>query len=126
MKIYIDESGVFTIPADGKIYTSCIGALVIPKFQEHLVFENFRRLKGKWGDEEQEFKGSKLNESQVDSVIDILTETDCTFFASLVDMSLENLSAIEFHKKMQASEFTKTLDQMTYQSMKDDLIDLEN
>lgn len=125
MKTYIDESGIFTIPPDGKIYTCCIGALVIPEHQEDLVFKNFRVLKRQWGDKNAEFKGSKLNESQVNDVIRMLSYTDCTFFSSIIDMSLEKEDEIEFHKIKQAENFTIDLEKMQHQSMKDDLKEVE-
>lgn len=126
MRTYIDESGNFTIPPDGKIYTCCIGALVIPEAQEDLVFNNFRVLKRQWGDKNAEFKGSKLNESQVNEVIRMLGYTDCTFFASIIDMSLEKEDEVNFHKMKQAENFTVDLEKMQHQSMKTDLKEVES
>ncbi len=125
MKTYIDESGNFTIPPEGKIYTCCVGALVIPESEENLIFNNFKVLKRQWGDKNSEFKGSKLSESQVNDVIRMLSYTDCTFFASIVDMSLEEEEEVNFHKSKQAEKFLVDLEKMQHQSMKVDLQDVE-
>jgi hypothetical protein len=109
MFIYIDESGNFMLPTDGKSRVSCVAALIIPGSVQNMVFADFLRLKRKWGDESAEYKGSKLDEAQVAEVIRILSAYELFVKVHGIDMGRHTKEGVAQHQRQQASSLTKNL-----------------
>ena len=76
MNIYIDESGIFANPNSRSKALSCVGALVIPTCSIDKVLSKFADLRNGWLGSTAEIKGSKLNEEQVASVVE-LSSSSC-------------------------------------------------
>lgn len=74
MHIFIDESGVFVPPKSGANKVSCVVALVIPSSQIDRLRRRFERLTRGWGQAGKEIKGSRLSETEVAAVIQLLRE----------------------------------------------------
>ncbi len=125
MKIYIDESGTFLVPKNGKTKTSSVGALILLEGEEEFVFKEFEMIKSRWGDIKKEYKGSELTESQVNEVILMLKRFNAVLVASVIDMSLQDEEYLKYHQRQQASVFTESLGKVKYESMKNDLRDIE-
>jgi hypothetical protein len=110
IEIYIDESGTFVPTAEGIASVCAVGALVIPSVNRARLFAKFERLRQSFPKNSKgEVKGSKLNELQIDSVIDLLKKNDCIFEASCIDMRRENADEIRRHRDMQAVKITEHL-----------------
>jgi len=98
MNIYIDEAGVFVKPSQNKSAISAVGALILSEKKEKIIFSKFEALKTKWGFKDKEAKGSKLSESQVASVIDILEKYNVMFEIVAIDMNIQNDDGVTVHK----------------------------
>lgn len=131
MHIFIDESGVFTIPGilpgRRKWAFSCVGALVIPGHSLNEVFTEFVELKRLWGVKAvDEIKGSKLSESQFAQFVNFLSGYDVMGEITAIDMAMQTPSGILNHKNEQAlgvvkhitSEFSDTLKSSLYETQK--------
>jgi len=94
MNIYIDEAGIFVKPSQNKCAISAVGALIIPESKEKIIFSKFEALKRKWGFNSTEIKGSQLNESQVNSVIQILKNYNVMFEIIAIDMNIQSEDSI--------------------------------
>ena len=104
MNIYIDEAGVFLKPSEDKCAVSAVGALIIPEKKEKIIFSKFEALKRKWGFNGTEVKGSKLNESQITSVIEILEKYNVMFEVVAIDMNIQSDNSIIAHKLNRAQK----------------------
>jgi len=104
MNIYIDEAGSFVKPSENKCAISTVGALILPEKKEKIIFSKFEALKSKWGFNGKEVKGSKLNESQVSSVIEILKNYNVMFEVVAIDMNIQNNDGITAHKLDRANK----------------------
>ena len=109
MHIYMDESGSFTIPPDGRHTISCVVALVLPSDDKETIFCEFQSLRNSWGQGSKEIKGSSLNESQIRQVVLLLSEFDVLVEVCATDMALYTADHISEHKKVQAENLTKHL-----------------
>lgn len=98
MNIYIDEAGIFVKPNENKCAISTVGALILPENKTKIIFSKFEGLKNKWGFKGKEVKGSKLNESQISSVIEILKNYNVMFEIVAIDMNIQNDDSITSHK----------------------------
>src|SRR5262245_19002295 len=109
MNIYIDESGIFSNPANKDNIASCVGALAIPSSQRRDIIKGFRQLISSWKLGIPEIKGSKLGETQVSDVIRLLKRYEVIF--DLVVMDLGSLSDAEItdFKLKSADGITKNL-----------------
>lgn len=127
MNIYIDEAGVFVEPPKNKCAISCIGALILPENKERIIFSKFEALKNKWGFKNSEVKGSQLNESQINCVIEILQKYNVVFEVIAIDMNIQNDDDITAHKierakkmvDMITEEFNPILVQNLYKTKKE-------
>ncbi len=109
MHIYIDESGTFTFPPDGRHTISCVAALALPTSNKDTVFGEFQGLRHVWGQGSTEIKGSSLNESQIRDVVLLLNRFDALVEVCATDMGLYTADHITEHKKKQADNLTKHL-----------------
>ncbi len=98
MNIFIDEAGVFVIPSHKMWSVSCVGAVVIPEEDTKDVLSGFEQLKSQWRVEGKEIKGSKLNESEVSSLISFLKQFDVIFQVTTIDMAMQSTSGITKHR----------------------------
>ena len=126
MKIFIDESGVFANPNGKENCVSSVGALVIPECDYENTINQFECLKNRWSSKEKEIKGSKLNEDQISSLINKISNTNCLFYAVCVDLGLEVIERVDDHKKEQADKILKPIDKMNHESMRESLRELNH
>lgn len=110
IETYIDESGTFVPAHEGLTSVSVVGALVVPSINRHKLFSKYEKLrKSLPKDSKGEVKGSKLDETQVGKIIDLLKKNDCIFEGSLIDMRRETLESIISHRDKQAKKITEHL-----------------
>jgi hypothetical protein len=88
MHIYIDESGIFSKPANKDNIASCVVALVIPSSLKVKLFKEFQTLTAAWPKEDGEVKGKLLNENQISQVISLLQQYDVLLEINAVDLGL--------------------------------------
>ena len=98
MHIFIDESGIFSNPKGRSNVPSCLGALALPTAKLEQIFNNFGRLKNKWGFDNLEIKGSRLDEEQVSAVVEMLIEFGAVFEVSAIDMENHSVSDLDAYK----------------------------
>lgn len=110
IETYIDESGTFVPVDEGLTSVSAVGALVVPSVSRIKLFSKYESLrKSLPKNSKGEVKGSKLDEAQVNKVIDLLKKNDCIFEVSLIDMRRESIETIISHRDRQASKITENL-----------------
>jgi Protein of unknown function (DUF3800) len=109
MNIYIDESGVFSNPANKDNIASCVGALAIPSSQRRDIIKGFRRLISSWKLGIPEIKGTKLGEDQIADVIRLLKRYEVIFDLVVMDLGLLTQAEITDHKIKSADGMTKNL-----------------
>ena len=133
MNIYIDEAGVFVKPKTNKCAISAIGALILTEKDTEEIFTKFNEIKTSWGCADTEIKGSSLNESQVSTVIEMLSNYSIIFEVIAIDMNIqkeEDITALKMDraKKMTdiiTDEFNPTLIK-NLQKMKNEIENLSN
>lgn len=113
MKIYIDESGSFSIDKRNKQYSiSCVVALVIPEIIENKLFSEFKVWKDKillkYKISKNEIKGSKLDESDFRSLLSILAQFDILLEVDAIDLGLTADPEIEAHKADMAKSHARS------------------
>lgn len=109
MHIFIDEAGAFIKPKENKSNVSAVGALIIPENYIDSIFDDFLTLKEKWGNRNDEIKGSKLNEEQISEVIQVLSHYDVMFEIAAIDMLTQDDHSITQHKMNQAYMIIKNI-----------------
>lgn len=109
MFIFIDESGSFAYPRDGKHTIACVGALSVPESSHSSMVKGFRKLKYKWGYGANEIKGKDLSEYQVKAVIDLVRNLDIKLHICATDVSINRPEALEKHKRAQSDALTAKL-----------------
>jgi hypothetical protein len=109
MNIYIDESGSFVKPQENKCAISAVGALILPENKTNIIFSKFKSLKNKWGFKDTEVKGSKLNESQINSVIKILQKYNVMFEVVAIDMNIQDDENVIIHKLNRANKMVSCI-----------------
>lgn len=91
MKIFIDESGVFSKSENRSYSISCIGALVIASCYYPELTKKYLEIRPSLPkDNKGEVKGKMLNEQQVSGIIDLLWRNDAFFEAVLIDMNMQD------------------------------------
>jgi hypothetical protein len=109
MRIYIDEAGLFVPPSTEPHSYSLVLALAIPsKFEEELFYE-FLRLRDGWPIKGVEIKGSKLDESQAGSLIELVSRYDVMVEFLAIDMATHGDVVTRDLKTRQADELTAHL-----------------
>ena len=109
MYIFIDESGSFVIPTNGKWSVCCLAALVFCDEEYPEIVKEFESLKSSWGEQEKEIKGRDLEERQIASVIQLLARHDVIFLPTTIDMGLQSLDGIQKHKEASVAGITKNI-----------------
>lgn len=109
MHIFIDESGTFTIPENGRFSPCVQGALVVPDYKLDQLFKKYSRIRHSLPKENGEVKGRLMKEPDVAKVIEILRRNLCIFEAVVVEMSLEVPGEVEEHRSRAANGLTKNL-----------------
>jgi hypothetical protein len=104
MHIYIDESGIFSNPANKTNVASCVVALVIPSSKKVKLFNEFKKLTSNWMSPGEEVKGKNLNEDQVAQVVSLLQRFDVILEITAVDLGLLTQDEITNFKKRQADK----------------------
>ena len=98
MNIYIDEAGPFVKPKENEYAISAVGALILPENKTKIIFSKFESLRNKWGFKNTEVKGSKLDEPQINSVINMLQKYNVMFEVVAIDMNIQNEKQVIKHK----------------------------
>ena len=101
MHIYIDESGIFSNPADKDNVASCIAGLAVPTTKKKELFKQFKALTRNWRDKNGEVKGSKLDEPQIASIIALLRKFDVILELIVIDLGLHTEGEITKFKDIQ-------------------------
>ncbi len=109
MHIYIDESGIFSNPANEDNVASCVVALVIPSTKKVNLFKEFRNLTSEWVRLDEEVKGRNLNESQVTQIVELLKRYDVLLEITVIDLGIHSQDEIAEFKRIQADEVTRQL-----------------
>lgn len=114
MKIYIDESGTFSIDIKQQQHSiSCVVALVVPDQKEKILFDFFNKWKLQATiqekiDKNNEIKGSKLNENDFHSLLFGLSFFDLLVEVEFIDLGLTSKEEIETHKLAMAKSHAKS------------------
>jgi len=103
MHIYIDESGIFRNPANKDNVASCIAALAVPTSKKKELFKQFKARTLNWRDKNGEVKGSKLDEPQIASIIDLLQKFDVILELIVIDLGLHTEDEITKFKEIQVN-----------------------
>lgn len=125
LHIFIDESGTFTGYGASKPAVSTIGALIIATHRLPQLFEKYDRLRANLPKRKGEVKGSKLNESQVASVIEILRKNGAIFCASMIDLADHTAEDIDQHRAERGISLTANLTTGHTQELRDGIADLQ-
>jgi len=110
MKIYIDESGIFSNPNDQPHAVSCIASLTLPDAEDE-IFREFSDLSTTWTLDADEVKGSRLNEDQIASTIAILKEYPVVLEICAIDLGIHTNKEIESHKLLQGQRLVKNINE---------------
>lgn len=126
MHIFIDESGTFTgIGADAPA-VSTLGALIITSHSLPKLFRKYERLRinlpknGKG-----EVKGSKLNETQVAAVAELLRKNGAIFCASMIDLAGHTADDIAGHRDRRSASLAANLTDGHTQELRDGVAALQ-
>jgi hypothetical protein len=121
--IFIDEAGSFILRAPTTRY-SCIGALVIPSArvaEVEAVVAAFKLRLGICG----ELKGSHLNETQVEALLEVLAPFDLLFEVTAFDSHVQPVDALHEHKMASAAGMTLHLTPRHHPSLRKQLEELK-
>lgn len=124
MKIYIDETGIFANPNKNENLVSCVGALVIPEILHGNVIREFEKVLRNWPFDEDEIKGSQLNEDQINQLINKLIDFDIFFQVCAIDLGIRNEDQIINHKNTQADRLIEKIDSRYHSKLIEQLHDL--
>jgi len=103
MHIFIDESGIFSNPANQDNVASCIAGLAVPTTKKKDLFKQFKALTRNWRDRNGEIKGSKLDEPQIASVIALFRKFDVILELVVIDLGLHTEEEITKFKEIQVN-----------------------
>ena len=116
MKIYIDESGSFSVDEMGQAHSvSCVAALVIPSVKEGDVFEFFEQWKSHFilrrnkPNKNAEIKGRDLNEADFESFLLGLANFDLMLEVDVIDLGLTADAEIKKHQAAMAVSHAKSI-----------------
>jgi hypothetical protein len=88
MHIYIDESGIFSNPANKANYASVVVALTVPSTHKATLFKRFRELAATLPTDDGEVKGRLLDEDQIAAVLRLLAKFDCIVEINVIDLGI--------------------------------------
>jgi len=116
MHIFIDESGNFVIPKDGRSKASSVTALIIPDKHLKKITDNFISLRSSWGYLD-EIKGSKLTEKQISDTIALLRSYDVLVDIICLDIGYHPVDVVEKYKSVQADKLIEHLTDKHHESL---------
>ena len=105
MQIYIDESGSFLQPRAGH-RVSAVGALVVPDRHADALFDEFTRLLQHWN-KSGEVKGSRLSETEIAGVIELVGQYEALFDVRAIDMGQHDPARITTFQDRQSAAVTQ-------------------
>lgn len=108
MHIYIGESGSFTTPTILMPKISCITALILPSSQNDEIISEYLTIRSSWG-ESEEVKGSKLNESQIAQVIELLGKYEAIAEICAIDIGSHTKQNVAEYQHFASLEITRHL-----------------
>lgn len=126
MHIFIDESGTFTGVGLEAPAVSTLGALILTSHNLPKLFKKYGRLRvtlpknGKG-----EVKGSKLSETQVAMVVELLRKNGAIFCASMIDLAGHTAEDIARHRTRQSASLTTNLTEGHTQELRDGVTALQ-
>ncbi|WP_318828458.1 hypothetical protein [Burkholderia cepacia] len=126
MHIFIDESGTFTGIGAGAPAVSTIGALILTSHSLSKLFRKYERLRinlpknGKG-----EVKGSKLNETQVAAVVELLRKNGAIFCASMIDLAGHTTDDIAAHRNRRSASLAANITDGHTQELRDSVAALQ-
>lgn len=126
MKIYIDESGVFSNPNNKPHTVSCIAGLIIPENIEGEIFKKFNDISSKWATNSGEIKGSRLNEPEVAATISLLRDYQVIYEVCAIDLGIHTNEEIEKHKRLQGGNLVENITPDTNESLANQLNELKS
>lgn len=111
MLIYIDEAGSFTTFPESRNSISCVAALVIADSVHGKLLEEYQRLVKQWGLGSTEVKGRFLSERHFEETIRTVFQSQGAFLrVAAIDIGIHTLGMIDGHKKRQAEQLRKPMD----------------
>ncbi|MEL7708216.1 hypothetical protein AAG593_00990 [Citromicrobium bathyomarinum] len=126
MHIFIDESGTFTGTEGDALSVSVLGALILASHRLPKLLNRYERLRvnlpknGKG-----EVKGSKLNEVQVASVIELLRKNGAIFCASMIELSCQSKAQIAAHRERRIASLAANLTNGHTQELRESVVQLQ-
>ena len=124
--IFINESGTFTGVDANAPAVSTLGALVIASHRLPKLFGKYERLrinlpKNRKG----EVKGSKLNEAQVATIVQLLHKNGALFCASMIDLADHTADDIAAHRDRRSASLAANLTNGHTQELRDGVAALQ-
>lgn len=92
LQIFLDESGTFIGSEPGSI--SVVGALIVPDEKMRSLKNKYEKVRRHLPLENGEVKGRRLNEDQINRVIEMLAHNSVIFEASVIDTGLHSSTQI--------------------------------
>jgi hypothetical protein len=109
MHTYIDESGIFSNPANRTNIASVVAALAVPTEKKKDLFKKFKELTFRWKDDNGEIKGKNLDEEQIAAIVSLLQHFDVILEMDVIDLGLHSEDKINRFKEIQARQITESL-----------------
>lgn len=107
--IFIDESGVFVVPSDGRSSVSVVAAVAVPDSRLAALQSDFGRLGTQWGIAVGEIKGRELSESQFAVIHELLAAHDVFAVIGAVDLGTHTDAGLTQYRRRQAARIDVTL-----------------
>jgi len=126
MKIYIDESGIFSNPNIKPHAVSCIAGLIIPENKEDEIFKKFNDISSNWATDSGEIKGSRLNEPEVAATISLLKDYQVVLEVCAIDLGIHTNEEIEKHKHLQGDNLVENITPEFHPSLVNQLSELKS
>jgi hypothetical protein len=121
MHIYIDESGSFVIPPNGRSKVCAVAALVIPTSRHDELLNEFVQIRDGWGILADEIKGSALDEAKIGDVISLLQKYDVLVEICAIDVGKQTEEQLTTYKQLQADKLIENLTPLHQPNVVDDV-----
>ena len=127
MHIFIDESGTFTGVGANAPAVSVLGALVLTSHSMPKLCRQYDRVRASFPKNRKgEVKGSKLNEVQVATVVELLRKNGALFCASMIDLSASTPEDIATHRNCRSASLAANLTDGHTQELRDSVAALQD
>ena len=120
MIIFVDESGKFV--ANDKVSVVC--ALSLPSKSAGPARRELEFATRNWPRRKGELKGGSLSADQLRQMVEVLFRHDAIFHCFAIDLSKENRSRLEWHKKEQCEGITRYLTDAHKRSLRESVMEL--